>query len=91
MVSEKRSPETPSSRKKRIAFSTRSSTSSSLVKIRDSARPSAARLPQRPPMYTLNPYVLSVTTSNGHLSTQRPQWLHASVSMASFPSRTAAA
>ena len=53
MVSAKRSPDWPSSRKNRMARSTTSMTSSSEVKILSRARPSATFLPQRQPMYTL--------------------------------------
>ena len=48
-VSAKRSPLIPSSRKRRIAFSTVSMTSSSLERMRDSLFPISIFLPQRPP------------------------------------------
>ena len=53
MVSAKRSPVMPCSRKSRMAFSTTFSTSSLLVNTLSSAWPWATFLPQRPPTYTL--------------------------------------
>ena len=68
IVSEKRSPVIPCSRNKESLFPEPQSTSSSDLKIFPSSLPSAVLLPHLPPITALNPFVSSVTASNGHFA-----------------------